>query len=501
MRIEDLLTTANPHHTSSIVDDRGMHSFAELQQRAMWLQDALRACGVRRGDRVVLVADNGLEFVATVFGILAAGAAVVPIDPALPYDSVAGALGSIDPTCVCIAGRRSGEWVSDLCRDGARRRLLRLEDVSGRPVTAPAQPSSLSDGDPAFVLFSSGTTGRAKGIVLSHRAILENTASIADYLRPSQTDQLYIAKSMTHCSSITGEILVAISCGAGIVATNPAVHPGQMFRNVAEHRPSIMCIPTSLLHFFGGLRAGPALLGSLHTIHFSGAIVHSRTVRAVAGRLPWIRLINGYGLTEGGPRIAQSGPLTVQKPGTIGRPIRGVSLDVRRNGRGRCAPHEIGELYVRSPALMEGYLNDDALTATKLRAGWLATGDVGYVDEDGDFFVVGRNDDLIVTGSHNVAPRDVEEVVLQLPAVEDCVVFGVADALLGQRVVCIYSTSVPRDDRHGMGDTLRRWCAAKLASYQVPKHFYEWEAIPDDPGGKKRRALTRARFLAQKAHA
>jgi acyl-CoA synthetase (AMP-forming)/AMP-acid ligase II len=340
-------------------------------------------------------------------------------------------------------------------------------------------------------------------------------------MRPGPRDLFYVARSMVHSATLVGEVLLAFWSGASLFAASPRVPAAQMFRWIHERGATIVCVNPSLLRFFAGAGATEERLRSLHTIHVSGAIVDRNVFRRVHERFPWIRLINGYGLTEAGPRVAQLGTTEglkgaanadsrptlkgaanadsrpTLKPGSVGKAIRGVSLEVRGQDGGRCAAYAVGEVFVRSPSLLDGYLREGGLMRIELRDGALPTGDLGYLDDDGDLFIIGRKDDMIITGGHNVDPREVEEAVLEVAGIEDCIVFGVEDALLGQRVVCAYTADPegPEGDAQ-LERRAREACAGALAGHQVPKRFCRWRDIPLSPGGKRSRLLAQRRFLA-----
>lgn len=478
MRVEDLLFDAST--SARVVDDAGEYGSEHLRRWA-----ALVSRAVRAGDTVALVAENGAGFIAGLFGILAAGGTVAVVDPQVPAAAAGRLVTASRATAIC--GSASAIAMLELPRIDL--------DALGRAAAEQASDASVafersfsrSADQPAVILFSSGTTGSSKGVVLSHRALWSNVRAIRAYLQPSPRDLFYVARSMVHSATLVGEVLVAFASGASLLAPDPRVPPTTMFRRIHEHRATIACVNPSLLRFYLSAGATPERLASVHTLHVSGAVVDRDVFRRVHERFPRLRLINGYGLTEAGPRVAQMGTPDALKPGSVGKAIQGVALEVRRPDGSACAPGERGEIFVRTPSLMEGYLGAEGLTPPRLVDGALATADLGYLDHDGDLFVTGRKDDLIITGSHNVDPREVEEAVLQVEGVTDCVVFGEEDALLGQRVVCAYAAEVPLEDR------LRAVCEETLAGHQVPKRFARWADIPLGPGGKKSRQLARRR--------
>lgn len=496
MRIEDLLFDARP--TVRVIDEEGEHGTAEILGRAALVGRSLASSGVKIGDTVALFAENGVGFIVGLFGVLACGATAVIVDPALPFKPVRRILMSSRAAAVCSAGPAPRQTLNEHRRELPALPWIEVEAL-GR--SAPEPPAAvrrpgLSAEQAAVVLYSSGTTGDPKGVVLSHRAILSNVRAIGDYLRPKERDLFYVARAMVHSATLVGEVLLAFSSGASLFAASPRIPAAQMFRRIHEHGVTITCVNPSLLRFFAGAGATEERLRSLHTIHVSGAIVDRRVFQRVHEQFPWIRLINAYGLTEAGPRVAQLSTADALKPGSVGKAIQGVSLEVRGQDGAPCEAHAVGEVFVRSPSLLDGYLRQGGLAPVELLGGALPTGDLGYLDDDGDLFITGRKDDIIITGGHKVDPRAVEEVVEQVAGVADCIVFGVEDELLGQRVVCAYTADPAElEDDDGLSRRAREACAEALAGHQVPKSVCRWSDIPLSPGGKRSRALAQRRFL------
>lgn len=453
-----------------VLDDRGWHDARELARRAAAARSALQRNGARRGRHVALVADNGAAFVTGLLGIAAADAVPVLVDPALPPEAVARVVGANAISQVCVAGDRARRAAAGIDLDA---------------VSTTADPTCETTIGP-IVFASSGTTGTPKSIVLSHAAIAHNVAAIAAYLEVTSADTFYIAKSMVHSSTLVGEVLVALHAGARIIALDPVVTGAQFVQRIERHRPTIVCVNPSLLRLFCTRAATRDRLASVRILHVSGAVVDSATFLEVHERFPRIQMFNAYGLTEAGPRVSRASTARGWKPGSVGTPIAGVAVCVRDRDGNPCATDEIGEICVATPSKLAGYLDRDG-ALVPVAAGELRTGDRGRMDRDGELFVIGRADDLIITAAHNVDPHDVEAVIRKVPGVVDCLVFGIPDRLLGERVICAY-VGTPVIDR------LRHSCDALLAPYQIPRQFCRWDELPRTTTGKPSRASARALF-------
>lgn len=494
MRIEQLLSS---NHNSTIIDNEGNHDLESISQHVSAASQLLTHVAPHH-QTVALIADNSATFVTGLFTILSYGACAVIIDPFLQENAVLSMLETTKTSMICFSGQMARHLITEnYCKFRAYT-LYCLDDMSLRVSGTAIPPAEylVDNKDLALILFSSGTTGLAKGIALSHQAIFSNMAAISDYLKPTFDDRFYIAKSMVHSSTLTGELLLALSTGAQLVVRNPRLPASALFRYIADDRPSIICMPPALLHFFAIHENHSDCLSSVHTLHISGSMVNRRDMEIIRRRYPDIRLINAYGLTEAGPRVSQANIALMTKVTTIGKPIKGVRLQVRRADGSRCDSSEIGEFYVHTKGLMAGYVQSGRLYSDCIDSGWLATGDLGFRDEDGDFFITGRADDMVITGSHNVLPHEIEQVIMQVNGISDCIVFAVDDDLLGQRLVCAYTHNALSDgERQNIPQSIRRICMEQLAPYQMPKHFYLWSYIPHNDNGKKSRLLAKRKYL------
>lgn len=494
MRIESLIWN-NPHPVR-FTSREGLSGTETLQAQTASVLRALAEGNVQRGDRIILLAENGLAFICGLFGILSSGAIAVPVDPGIPAKSIPAILQSTGAKIILYAGERAANTVLKTEVRTACIDLQNLAIQTGSPMKIPEQ---FPDTDPALLLFSSGTTGTPKGILLSHKAIMQNVSAISAYIKPHTGDTFYIAKTMVHGSTLTGELFTALQNGSAIFAPDIHLSPAALFRKLAESEASILCIPPSLLHFFTASFVKPEKLSALRILHVSGSIINRSAYRKAAALMPRLRIINGYGLTEAGPRIAQTDNLKAGRFGSVGKAIEGVRIEVRRkDGITSCGHFEQGEVYVSSPSLMEGYWKNGELDNSAVKTGWLATGDEGYLDESDELVITGRTDDQIITGAHNVSPADIEEIILQQEGIADCLVFGIPDELLGQRIVCGYiSETNATDDPATVEQALRKQCSEQLADYQAPKNYYRWTEMPLNANGKKSRRMAQEKYTKQ----
>jgi long-chain acyl-CoA synthetase len=510
LRIEELLLNhqyAQPGF--NIHDDQGVWSYPEICARVLALAAKLKEGGVQAQERVALVSENSSSFLVGFLGILTVGAVAVPLDPQLPAAVIEERVSQCAIAWICTSGVRPEKTFGNqtkLSSGGAILSEVRgdwgpvnpehpvLQSVSGHSIGWPTG----SEEDPAVILFSSGTTGTPKGVVLTHRAIITNINAIVEYMKPSSADIFYIIKTMTHTATLTGELLTGLRVGAGLVARNPVVPPTIILKRIEDLKPTIVFANPTILRILLKVKSGKFDLSSVRIVYTSGSVAGSELIAEAAAffsqraRKP-VFVLNVYGLTEAGPRVtAQRVERGIPKPGSVGTPIQGVSLLIKNPAGGICTPHETGRIYVQTPSVMIGYWGDRRSTLLKIKDGWLDTGDLGYQDEDGDVFIVGRADEVIIRGAHNIDPYRIENVIRQIPGVANCLIFGVPDPVHGSRVICaVQKESAAPLDRY----TLMNYCSQHLAPYECPQMICEWPVFPTTPSGKPSRKLAMEHYL------
>ena len=233
-------------------------------------------------------------------------------------------------------------------------------------------------------------------------------------------------------------------------------------------------------------------LSSVRLVYTSGAIAHEDLLIKLEKMFEKAKVLNVYGLTECGRVSAQRVNVSKIKYESVGKPIKGIEVMIKNKEGSICNVREIGLVYIKSSNMMIGYFNDDILTNSKVSNGILNTGDLGYIDEDGELFIVGRADDMVIVSSHNVDPNYVEKIINLVEGVEKCIVFGVIDEYIGSKLICLFEKK--RGYKIFKGDILD-FCTKKLATYECPKEVYEVKQIPLTVGGKLSRVVAREYYL------
>jgi long-chain acyl-CoA synthetase len=436
---------------------------------------------VRPGDRVALWLKNRPEFITAVFGILGAGAVLVPINNFLKPDEVNYILqdAGID---VLITEQDLMPAALGLTATRPTLKLYPVEkfagEWAGQPEMAPLANTSRSAADLAVIIYTSGTTGRPKGAMLSHGNLLHNVESCRIVLETVDRDRMALVLPLFHSYMLTVGVLLPLLVGGTIVLVKSLGQPKLIMQELCARAATILpAIPP----LYRALASSPAPIKLPFRLCISGSAPLPRQVLRDFEAKYGLPLIEGYGLSEASPVVAKNPLRGDHKPGSIGIPIAHVELTVQDDAGRILEPGQIGELCVRGGNVMMGYWNHPEETARVFRQGWLLTGDVGYRDSDGYFFITDRKKDMLLVNGNNVYPREIEEVIQQYPGVKEAAVIGVPDARRGEQPQAFVAPNegVTLNERE-----LLQFVREKMADYKVPRHIVFLPALPRNATGK-----------------
>ncbi|WP_290051293.1 long-chain-fatty-acid--CoA ligase [Nocardia nova] len=465
---------------------------ARLSYRALWARAVrvaahLRGHGLGRGDRIALLLTNTEAFPVAYFGILAAGATVVPVNILLRSREIAYLLRD------CAAATLVSEAALRPCaQDAAAAAGIEIIEVAEVPgIDDPAGGTTTdyertAGDDVAVVLYTSGTTGRPKGVLLTHANLVTNiTVTMLSPFDFGRSDVLLGALPLHHTFGQICGMCVCFRAGATLVlmARFDAAHALAL---LAEERCTVfMGVPTM---FFALLdAAGAGVESVLNRAYCGGAPLSPQTLRRFRSVFG-CEIYEGYGLTETSPVVAYNDRGAAVKAGTVGRAIWGVRVEIARSDlddRIELLPDgEVGEIVVRGHNVMAGYLNRPDATAEVLVDGWFRSGDLGRKDEDGYLVVVDRKKDMILRGGYNVYPRELEDVLIDHPRIAQVAVIGVPDERLGQEVcaVVIARDGTPAPEQAAA--EIVAWSRNRLAAYKYPRRVVFVNEFPLGPSGK-----------------
>jgi len=464
-------------------DGRRRESYGETWERVQNLARQFRAWG-SPGARLLFVGNNSLEYVRAYFAAHLAGHTTVEASPFESPETLQG----------IVAESRPWGLHTDQPDLAARLGLPLAESLEG-PKGQVGPPGIASDArghgtaDLASIVYTSGTTGRPKGVMLSQGNLLAVTDSILDYLKLTADDRYCLVLPLYH--TYAKSILhTSVQVAASIRLCDNIKNIAAWLRVLADERITVMgVVPFHIQLLLRWGRLDDYDLSALRTVTVSGAALHPDRITDFCRALPHVRFFFMYGLTESSTRAFYLPPeARERKRGSVGVPIKGVQVAIRDDAGHDLPVGAEGVIHLRGPNIMQGYFNAPEMTADMLRDGWLWTGDVGRLDEDGFLFITGRKKDIINCAGERIAAREIEEALEGHPNVVEAAVLGVPDTLLGESVWAF----VVEREAHRDAETLKQWCLQRLSHHKVPRAYRFVEALPKTPSGKVKKALLAA---------
>ena len=325
--------------------------------------------------------------------------------------------------------------------------------------------------DIALIMFTSGSTANPKGVMLTHRNIVSNIRAIDDYFKVGASDKILIARPLMHSAVLTGELFVSLYKGMEIHLFSESFMPSRVAGYIKSCKISVFgCTPTMLRLLVPLIKERPPA----HLI-VSGEVLASEVAASAAAALPFTKIYSVYGLTEASPRVAALEPeIFRKKPGSIGRAIQNVEM---RIGNGT---ENEGRLYIRSPGIMRGYLGNEALTRQKIKDGWLDTGDVAKLDDEGYYYILGRADHMIIRGGVNIYPEEMEALLKRDPRVVGALFYAKEHKILG-KIMCVeLAGKLTKSEAFAL-------CRRTLPTYAQPQRIDVSDNLLSTPSGKIKR--------------
>jgi len=490
----------------AVVHGEEKHSFALINDQANRMANALLQAGIEKGDRVGILMQNSTDFLSGYFGALKMGGVVVPLNTAVTPDAFPYILGDAGIRALVFDGSvkplrdRLNREAGGLAALFHGERAAGLVEPEGPecPVIRPLREvfetesggipgQEISSEDLACLMYTSGSTGKPKGVALSHENIVENTRSILGYLELTPEDRGMVVLPFFYCYGAS-LVHTHFAVGGTLVLENQFLYPNKVLEKMDRERVT----------GFAGVPSTFAILlrrSNLHAHDFehlryvtqAGGAMAPALIRELQRALPRTKIFIMYGQTEASARLSYLPPDRLEaKLGSIGKAIPNVELRVLNRKGEEVKVGEVGEIVARGANIMKGYWNSPEETRNVLDGDGLHTGDLARVDEDGFLYIVGREKDMIKSGSHRVSAKEIEDLLLEEPSVLECAVIGVEDEMMGE---VIKAFVVPVNRKQVQEDDLVRFCKKRLPPYKVPRVVEITRALPKNEAGKIMKGL------------
>jgi long-chain acyl-CoA synthetase len=484
MNLAQLLTDSSqrdPDRVAIKLDDVEL-TYAQLDGASAHVVGLLRDHGFQAGDRVGIMLPNVPYFPVCYYGVLRAGGVVVPMNVLLRKREVAFYLEDSGAKLLFAWEGFAEDAQAGAEQAGAECILVKVGEFehqvgAARPITEVAE---VADDDTAVILYTSGTTGTPKGASLTHANLSRNAQHSRELFGFGADGVTLGALPLFHSFGQTCSLNATIG-GGGTLTLIPRFEPAKALEIIDRDGVNIFQgVPT----MYGAMLHCPERdqydVSSLEVCASGGSAMPVELMRGFEEQFG-CKVLEGYGLSESSPVASFNHPDRERKPGSIGTPIEGVEMKVVDDDGAEVSTGEVGEIVIRGHNVMKGYWNRDDATADTIRDGWLHTGDMAKVDEDGYFFIVDRKKDLIIRGGYNVYPREIEEVLYEHPAVREAAVVGVPHDEYGEEVGAAVAL---KDGSDVSADELRGFVKDQVAAYKYPRQIWFVDELPKGPTGK-----------------
>jgi long-chain acyl-CoA synthetase len=455
--------------------------FGRAVQRSAAL---LSAKGIGKGDAVSLLMPNSVEYVIAYFACWQLGALAGPVNSLLKAEELTYIISNSDAKALLVNSEYLG--IVNRVRDQlpSLKHVVAFDEIteSTRDVDGLPPQANIWPDDEAIIIYTSGTTGKPKGCLLTHGNVIANARQISEWLGFGETDRLLTMMPLFHMNAVSVTTMAALYAGGSSVVSQK-FSASRFWQIISDYKiTSFGSVATMLSMLLSTYPEG--VPEGLHTeqLRFAmcgSAPVPAETIRRFEETFDCL-VIEGYGLSESTCRSTFNPPDTRRRAGSCGLPI-GNEMQVVDEDDNEVEVGALGEIVLRGDNILKGYYKNPEATAAAFRNGWFHTGDIGYKDADGFYFIVDRKSDMIIRGGENIYPREIDEVLYQHPAVASAAVIGVPDELYGEEVAGFV---VLREGSEASEAELIDFCKQHLADYKCPKTIRLVKDIPKGPTGK-----------------
>ncbi len=487
-----------PHKIAAIHND-GQTSYNWINSTANRIARGLRQMGIIKKDRIILISENSIDYIVSYYGIAKAGGIAVPIAPEIKADGLAPVLSQLDAKVIIASAKTESMLQSVLSKYNNVQHTI----ISG-PQSAPSQWScslhdlsdlqqsntdenldiAINENDPASIIYTSGSMGTPKGVLLTHKNITTNTHSIVRYLNLTENDIQMVVLPFFY---VMGKSLLNthFAVGGTVVINNRFAFTAAVLNQMVEEKVTgFSGVPSTYAYL---LNRSPLVryrdkLTSLRYCTQAGGHMAAFLKKELRQALPqFTQIIIMYGATEASARLTYLDPARFEdKMGSIGKEITGVTIRILDESGHELPVNETGELVASGDNIMQGYWKDPEATARALDKNGYHTGDLGFRDSEGFLFVTGRRDAILKIGGHRINPQEVEDAIIATGFVVESIVVGIPDALLGNKLIAL---AVPKKKEFSE-TTILGACASLLPRYKLPAGIFLMTSLPKNANGK-----------------
>jgi O-succinylbenzoate-CoA ligase len=452
-------------------DERQALSYAQFAERVDAAAEQFAKLGVRRGSVVATMLSNRIELLVAMFAAWRLGAAATPMNPVFTATEAAHQISDSGAALVIVDGS------SQVPDDTA---TLPVSDMRMTP-TGELAPVETAPGDLALLIYTSGSTGKPKGVMLSHANLDAMITMMGQQVAIDAADHCLLVLPLFHVNAIVVSVLTPMSVGAQ-VSIQARFHPVHFLAAIEELRATYFsAVPTIYSHLLAAVQAGVSKDTSSVRLGICGAAPAPADLLDAVERTLGFPMVEGYGLSECTCAATSNPAIGLRKPGTVGIALPGQTVAIMAPDGSLVPAGERGEVVIQGPNVMVGYLNNDEATAATLGDGWLHTGDVGILDEDGYLRIVDRIKDMIIRGGENIYPKEIETVLQAHPDVMAAAVVGAQHDVYGEVPVAYVELNAGAETDEA---ALREHCAQHLTKIKVPVAITILEALPTNAVGK-----------------
>jgi long-chain acyl-CoA synthetase len=501
--LKETATKFPSHHAISFFNKK--FTYQELNAHSQWFASALQKKGVQKGDRVAIMLPNCPQYVISYYGILTIGAIVTQLNPMLVERELQYILRDSGAETI-IVFTDMYERVKKIQKETYLKHIIvvafdsnvktvesdeTIEQFlkSGTGIVLPEEIDPAND--IAILQYTGGTTGLSKGAMLTHQNILANVLQSYEFFKNDLTygdERCLTVIPLFHVFGMSSCMNLSIYIGATSIML-PRFHLDEVLNTIKSEKPTFFPgVPTMYIAITNHPQAVEYGIDSIRTCNSGSAPMPVGILKEFEQKTG-AKILEGYGLSESSPTTHCNPPFAERKPGSVGvgMPSTDYKIVDLATGRNELPIGELGELIIKGPQVMKGYWNMPEETANALRDGWLYTGDIAKMDEDGYTYIVDRKKDLIIASGYNIYPRDIEEVLYEHPAIQEAVVVGVADPYRGETVKAVI---VIRTGFYIIEEEIIDYCRKNMSSYKVPKIVEFRDELPKTNVGKiLRRAI------------